>query len=259
MLWWCREEEYYEAEKVLGRDVNDVFSIKSRAGAALKSEAAQSILEGAKRFVSESELKEMKASMARSRRHDDSTEPMKPLAQALLEQREAKEQARAEREKLLKQGKNRPLDEDEALFLESIAEAEALQQRTERELERSELEAFHTAMLRQQQREAQKAYEKEKEDGKVATTETEKRKMPEEWLGTSEKRRNLSARPVIARVIRKRGDAKEHGVRTNDSTNAIVAENDQKSNEVPKHASSTEVQPEGGLAGLLSEYDSDTS
>ena len=69
--------------------------------------------------------------------------------QVLREAKEAKESAFQDQWKQMKQGKNRPLDEDELTFLDEVAEAEAARQRAAAQEEENELAAFHAA---QQQR-----------------------------------------------------------------------------------------------------------
>lgn len=70
--------------------------------------------------------------------------------QVLREAKEAKETAFQEQWKQMKQGKNRPLDEEEMEFIDSVAEQEAAARRRQREEEAAELAAFHAAQQQHQ-------------------------------------------------------------------------------------------------------------
>jgi len=69
----------------------------------------------------------------------------RPLADILLEQREAKQAKFEEGWKTMKTGKNRPLDEEEAGFLEQLLENEAHVHKRIMEEEKSEIQAFREA------------------------------------------------------------------------------------------------------------------
>lgn len=57
--WLCREEEVYDREEVLGRDVGSVFPTRAKEGAAkeggMDAEAIREML-GGRKFVTESEV-----------------------------------------------------------------------------------------------------------------------------------------------------------------------------------------------------------
>jgi hypothetical protein len=89
-------------------------------------------------------LQEIKAATGgKGRVEDGSIAADKPLAQVLQDAKDAKEAAFQEGWKQMKVGKNRPLDEDEMGFLDSLAEAEAEQQRQVAREEADELAAYH--------------------------------------------------------------------------------------------------------------------
>lgn len=148
---WCRQEEVYDAEQVLGRDIKSVFPTESKR-AVLESDAAKAILEqGSRKFITESELAEITAASRRRDGVGDGDEaPTKPLAQILLEQRAEKEARFQEQWKQMKIGKNRPLDEDDLQFLDSFwkAETEEVKRRTqEEEIEIEEFQKLRKKML----------------------------------------------------------------------------------------------------------------
>jgi hypothetical protein len=147
-----REEQYYAVEDVLGRDTASVFPNESKK-AALQTDAAQAILQqGKQKFISETELAEIKSiTGGRGRVEDGSLAADKPLAEILREQREAKDAQFKEQWKQMKTGKNRPLDEDELDFLDGVAAAENAKRKKEAEEEAAELDAFHQALKEQQE------------------------------------------------------------------------------------------------------------
>jgi FAM192A/Fyv6, N-terminal domain len=155
LLYICREEQYYAIDDVLGRDTASVFPNESKK-AALQTDAAQAILQqGNKKFISETELAEIKSiTGGKGRVEDGSIAADKPLAQILREQREAKDAQFKEQWKQMKTGKNRPLDEDELDFLDGIAAAENAKRKREAEEEAAELDAFHQALKEQQETQA---------------------------------------------------------------------------------------------------------
>lgn len=69
----------------------------------------------------------------------------RPLADILMEQREAKQAKFEEGWKVMKTGKNRPLDEGEAGFLEQLLENEAHMEKRIVEEEKNEIQAFREA------------------------------------------------------------------------------------------------------------------
>lgn len=137
-----KPEEVYDVEEVLGRDAASVFpSMQAQLDPMEQLKAAI----GAKRFVTETELEEIKA--ARGLNVDDGTAAAdKPLAEVLAERKKAKQDAFDEQWRQMKTGKNRPLDADELEFYNSLAQQEAEQQRRIRQEEEAELAAFREAV-----------------------------------------------------------------------------------------------------------------
>ncbi|PRW50753.1 NEFA-interacting nuclear NIP30,N-terminal [Chlorella sorokiniana] len=144
-----REEQYFDREEVLGRDAASVFPTESKKAAAAGAGLAE-LLGANKKFISETELQEIKSTMG-LRPEDGTIAADKPLAEVLREAKEAKEAAFQEQWKKMKQGKNRPLDDDELDFVDAIAQQEAEARRRQREEEEAELAAFHAAQQAQQE------------------------------------------------------------------------------------------------------------
>ncbi|KAL4423399.1 hypothetical protein ABPG77_009977 [Micractinium sp. CCAP 211/92] len=139
-----REEQYFEREEVLGRDAASVFPTEAKKAAVDNAGLAELLGAGKAKFISETELEEIKSKRGLSV-GDGTLAADKPLAEILREAKEAKEAAFQEQWKTMKQGKNRPLDDDEFEFVDSIAQAEAAARRRQREEEEAELAAFHAA------------------------------------------------------------------------------------------------------------------
>ncbi|KAG2441234.1 hypothetical protein HYH02_010077 [Chlamydomonas schloesseri] len=145
------EERYYEREAVLGRDAASVFPTRAKeiaeggsGGGGLDVESIKEAL-GARKFISETELETIRST--RGATADDGAVAVdKPLAEILRERKAAKDAEHEDKWRQMKVGKNRPLDPDELLFLDSVAEAEAARERAWSELERAELEAFKAAV-----------------------------------------------------------------------------------------------------------------
>ncbi|WIA30040.1 hypothetical protein OEZ86_000135 [Tetradesmus obliquus] len=135
-------EEVYDVEEVLGRDAASVFpSMHAQLDPTEQLKAAV----GAKRFVTEAELEEIKK--ARGLNVDDGTASAdKPLAEVLAERKQAKQDAFDAQWKQMKTGKNRPLDADELEFYDSLAQQEAEAHRRIRQEEAEELVAFREAV-----------------------------------------------------------------------------------------------------------------
>ncbi|KAL4443281.1 hypothetical protein ABPG75_011018 [Micractinium tetrahymenae] len=139
-----REEQYFDREEVLGRDLTSVFPTEAKKAAVDNAGLAELLGAGKAKFISETELEEIKSKRGLSV-EDGTLAADKPLAEILREAKEAKEAAFQDQWKKMKQGKNRPLDEDEMEFVDSIAQAEAAARRRQREEEEAELAAFHAA------------------------------------------------------------------------------------------------------------------
>eukprot|EP00879_Flechtneria_rotunda_P020765 GHRR01021858.1.p1 GENE.GHRR01021858.1~~GHRR01021858.1.p1 ORF type:complete len:249 (+),score=137.12 GHRR01021858.1:691-1437(+) len=100
---------------------------------------------GAKRFVTETELEEIKA--ARGLTVDDGTITAdKPLAEILAERKKAKQEAFEAQWKQMKTGKNRPLEADELEFLDTVAQQQAAQLAAAMRQEQEALEAYRAAV-----------------------------------------------------------------------------------------------------------------
>ncbi|GFR45704.1 hypothetical protein Agub_g7014, partial [Astrephomene gubernaculifera] len=147
------EERYYDREALLGRDTSSVFPSLSRQqqqeaeGGGLAGLSAEAIQEaiGARKFISESELETLRATRGVTA-DDGAVAADKPLAEILRERKAAKDAEHAEKWRLMKVGKNRPLDPEELQFLDCVAAAEAERERQWQQLEREELEAFKAAL-----------------------------------------------------------------------------------------------------------------
>ncbi|PSC75898.1 hypothetical protein C2E20_1152 isoform X2 [Micractinium conductrix] len=137
-----KEERYYDREEVLGRDAASVFPTEARKAAAAGAAGLAELLGANKKFISETELEEIQSNRGTE---DGSVVADKPLAQILREAKEAKDAAFQDQWKQMKQGKNRPLDEEELEFIDSVAATEAARVRAARAEEESELAAFHAA------------------------------------------------------------------------------------------------------------------
>lgn len=129
------EERTFDREKVLGRDTASVFP--STTGGET-SESARAAVQ--RKFITESELMTMRESERGG--GDGGRETGKPLYQILAEREEHKEQEFQEKWASMKVGKNRPLDADEAEFLDEVEnERRAAELKRKRE-ENDELEKF---------------------------------------------------------------------------------------------------------------------
>lgn len=145
-----RTEQLFDREEVLGRDASSVFPTESKAAAGLDPEAVREMLGTNTRFISETQLEDIKSQRG-SRVEDGSLAADKPLVEVLREAKEAKEAAFQETWKQMKTGKNKPLDEEEAEFLGHIAEAEQAARRSVANQEAEELAAFQEAVRHQRE------------------------------------------------------------------------------------------------------------
>ena len=132
---------YFNREEALGRDAASVFPTEG-AGAAVDAGKALKEALGGPAFVSEDALKELKS---QGRAPHAPTEPSKPLATVLAENREKKDDEFQEKWKLMKQGKNKPLDEDEVEWLNSLDDIKKQAERRVRSEEEEGLLAFQLA------------------------------------------------------------------------------------------------------------------
>ncbi|MEW5318598.1 MAG: hypothetical protein WDW38_009810 [Sanguina aurantia] len=151
-----REERYFDREEVLGRDVTSVFSKPAPRKAAVHdsdgaggpsstpladAEALKQSL-GARRFISETELDEVRASRGKGSVEDGAVAVDKPLVEVLREAKAAKEADFASKWKTMKTGKNRPLDPEELDFLDGMLQQERDRDRQWSQQQKEELYAF---------------------------------------------------------------------------------------------------------------------
>lgn len=130
------EERLYDVEAVLGRDVSSVFRSEAK-----KDDPDMEAAIGGLKFVTETELEKLKAE--RGERPEDGTlVPDKSLAEILADNKQAKEDAFQDVWRSMKEGKNRPLDEDESDFLDLLKKQDWLKDREKKEMEDRELTAF---------------------------------------------------------------------------------------------------------------------
>ncbi|KAA6427960.1 MAG: hypothetical protein FRX49_02622 [Trebouxia sp. A1-2] len=137
-----RQEQVYEREAVFGRDASSVFPTEGQKAAAEAKEALKSKL-GANRFISETEIQELQKEYGGT---GEASEPIKPLAHILLEAKQAKDEAFQNQWKQMKQGKNRPLDEEEVQFVDALEAASRDREQEQRKQELDALEAYQLAV-----------------------------------------------------------------------------------------------------------------
>lgn len=126
------------SDRHVGRDIKDVFPITSKK--QVVEDAKEKGLLDVKTFVSGSSTKDHGHAETRSIPLDT-----RPLAEILMEQKAQKQAAFEADWKTMKTGKNRPLDEDEAAFLEQVVDNEINQQLDIRMKEEEQLKAFREA------------------------------------------------------------------------------------------------------------------
>ena len=136
------------AQKFLGRDTASVFPTEAAKEAERKSgmpmldkDAVEEILGTKNKFVTESELRALTAT--RDPPADASTS--QSLYEQLQKHKDAKAELAAERERLRKQGKNRPLTEEEIEFIEGVQDQSALVDLERRVEEQKALAKFQMA------------------------------------------------------------------------------------------------------------------
>lgn len=119
------------------RDIKDVFPITSKK--QVVEDAKEKGLLDVKTFVSGSSMGENE--------NENQSIPVdtRPLAEILMEQKEQKQAEFEAGWKTMKTGKNRPLDEDEAAFLDQVVENEVKKQSDIHKKEEEELRAFREA------------------------------------------------------------------------------------------------------------------
>ena len=215
----------------------------------MSEDKVREILGGSK-FVSQRQVEEARAATV-SAATSVVDEPLKPLAQVLRENKEAKEAKSKERWEDMKRGKNRPLEDEELLFLDQVATEEHVR---ERQLKLEENQALAQFQLLQTLAKDKEVGAEEKEISKTdrdaslsVVTST-----PAAAAAAMVKRK----KPKII-VVKKRKSDHDH-VSTEDIKKARVTtapcDDGNRSKEEEETDSSEE---EGGLGGLLSAYDSD--
>ena len=138
-------ERRFDRERVLGRDAASVFPTLAQAEADKVAGAAQAVI-GSMNFVTETELEEIKERRGGTLRVEDGTaEASKPLWAVLQEAKEAKEEAFAQGWKTIKQGQNKPLDEEEIGFLDEVEDVAREEERRRIQRERDDVETFRLA------------------------------------------------------------------------------------------------------------------
>ena len=145
MLRVERQEQVFEREAVLGRDAESVFPTELKAASEAEANEVTDALKealGSVKFVTESQVEEIKAKDGGG---GDGAGTSKPLAQVLSERKQQKDEAFQEQWKLIKQGKNRPLDADEIAFLESVETKKRKIEETRKAEEETEVLAFQLA------------------------------------------------------------------------------------------------------------------
>ena len=133
------EEELFDVEKELGRDVKSVF----KSTQILPDGKEKSM----NKFVTAEELERLRKERG-GKEEESEKEPVKPLWQILQEQRDVKEEKFQEGWKTMKEGKNRPLEEDEIEFLDEVEEQKRENEKRKREEEKELSKQFKLAKAR---------------------------------------------------------------------------------------------------------------
>lgn len=144
MMRLPRQEQFFDREEVFGRDVTSVFPTQSKQEAA---EAAKTVVAalGAKKFISETELEEIKKT--RGGTVEDGTVAVdKSLAEQLAENKAKKDAEFQDMWRKMKEGTQRPLDTEEVEFLDTVLQQRSQRERDAAEEQRRELEAFREAL-----------------------------------------------------------------------------------------------------------------
>jgi len=131
------DEELFDVEKELGRDVNAVFG-KKVGGVSIGGTESK--------FVTAEELERLRKERGGGEDAEvRNAEPVKPLWQILQEQRDLKEEKFQEGWRTMKEGKNRPLEEDEIEFLDEVEEQKRENEKRKREEEKELSKQFKLA------------------------------------------------------------------------------------------------------------------
>ncbi len=159
------DEELFDVEKELGRDVTSVFgksSFEEEEGEGKKAVNMSS------KFVTASELERLRkerAGKGGDEMNDDKNEqPAKPLWQILQEQKDLKEEKFQEGWKTMKEGKNRPLEEDEIEFLDEVEAQKRANEKRKREEEKELSKQFKLARAKSNSKSAAEDVVKKKRE-----------------------------------------------------------------------------------------------
>ncbi|MEW5304636.1 MAG: hypothetical protein WDW36_007234 [Sanguina aurantia] len=207
-----REERYFDREEVLGRDVTSVFSKPAPRKAAVHdsdgaggpsstpladAEALKQSL-GARRFISETELDEVRASRGKGSVEDGAVAVDKPLVEVLREAKAAKEADFASKWKTMKTGKNRPLDPEELDFLDGMLQQERDRDRQWSQQQKEELYAFRQAVQEKDTAEDAAAAAESLDPFSPSSTAA----PPSSTIGPEPPPKAVSKRPAAAPMVR---------------------------------------------------------
>lgn len=155
------DEELFDVEKELGRDVTSVFGKSS-----FEEEEGEGNMSS--KFVTASELERLRkerAGKGGDEMNDDKNEqPAKPLWQILQEQKDLKEEKFQEGWKTMKEGKNRPLEEDEIEFLDEVEAQKRANEKRKREEEKELSKQFKLARAKSNSKSAAEDVVKKKRE-----------------------------------------------------------------------------------------------
>ena len=227
-------ERRFDVERHLGRDAASVFPTLAQKEADKVAGAAQAVI-GSMNFVTESELEEIKERRGGTLRVEDGTaEASKPLWAVLQEAKEAKEEQFQQGWKTMKQGQNKPLDDEEIEFLDEVEDAAREEERRRAEWEKDDVSLFR---LQRETMVVKTAEEKTGDGG-----EARKREKTETFGRASQPAKRPKSEPKTKPKVTMR--ARVIVVRKGDATAKTEAEKDDDDDE-------------GGL-GLLGGYGSDS-
>ncbi|CAG9466311.1 unnamed protein product [Pedinophyceae sp. YPF-701] len=243
-----KEEEKYDVDDVLGRDIKSVFpSLEKKEKDKLQmpmmpQDKVRELL-GSSKFVTETELKEARKAAGKSEDDVGPSEPYRPLAQILQEQKDAKKRAAEERWTEMKRGKNRPLEEEDYEFFDKLAH-EAYVKERQRQLE--ERQAMAQFQLRRMQAADEPADAKDKPEPPLRSAPAQPPTRAQRQPPAAKKKR-----PLV--VIRKAGEERAEKKQARGSEGAEPAEREREEGGEVGAADTS-----GGLAGLLGDYGSDS-
>ena len=241
--------------------------------AALETDAAKAILlKGNKRFISETQLADIKAiTGGKGRVEDGSVASDKPLAQILREQREAKEAKFQDDWRQMKTGKNRPLDEDELEFLDGLAAVENERRRQEQAAEADEIAAFRRALKQQEEDKAAALAEEEaREEGAVrqavvvGPAAAPHGPLPNDKTGSGgggdeQRKAMMMSSAVKVGIVKKMKPPIVQITKPKRPPSSLENDEDDDKDIETKRQKIDEKEKESDLAGLLGDYGSDDS